>query len=60
MANAMFKRGQKVYYQVRGKNATVVASDTTRSLKTVFYVIRVDGDSKDTFNVTQLELSRAR
>lgn len=60
MAKALFKRGQTVFYHGRGKNATVVASDTRRSLKTVFYIITVDGDSKDTFNVTQLELSNKR
>jgi hypothetical protein len=60
MAKALFKRGQRVFFHGRGKNATVVAVDTGRSLKTVFYIITVDGESKDRFNVTQLELSDPR
>jgi hypothetical protein len=60
MKKVLFKRNQRVFYQVRGKNATVVASDSTRSMKTVFYIIRVDGEYSDTYNVTQLELSPER
>jgi hypothetical protein len=58
--NARYKRNGRVYYKTRGVNATVVASDNTRSFRVVYYIIRVDGDSKDTYDVPESELGTER
>ncbi|WMI33792.1 hypothetical protein SEA_PATELGO_186 [Streptomyces phage Patelgo] len=48
-----YRRGQRVYSKTWGCNATVVASDNTRSFLTVFYIIRLDGSNKDSYNIPE-------
>ena len=55
-----YKKNARVRYMTRDKNATVVASDTTRSFRVVYYILRVDGDSRDTYDVSESELRPPR
>lgn len=55
-----YKRRGRAYYSILGKNATIVASDTTRSFTKVYYVIRVDGENKDRYDVSESELDYER
>lgn len=56
MANPKFKKNDRVFFKPKKKNATIVAADPYRSLKVAFYIIRVDGESSDTYNVKENEL----
>ncbi|WNN94745.1 hypothetical protein SEA_PHREDRICK_188 [Streptomyces phage Phredrick] len=55
-----YSRGQRVYSKTWGSNATVVASDNTRSFRTVFYIIRLDGATKDSYNIPEHLLAPPR
>jgi len=55
---AKWGKGSRVYSQTYGKNATVVAVDTDNAIP--IYIIRVDGSSKDSYNVYQNQLSNPR
>ncbi|AZU97235.1 hypothetical protein SEA_EMMA1919_188 [Streptomyces phage Emma1919] len=51
---AKWNRGSRVYSQIHGANATVVAVDTDNAVP--IYIIRVDGATKDSYNVYERQL----
>ncbi|WMI33555.1 hypothetical protein SEA_KENREY_190 [Streptomyces phage Kenrey] len=55
---AKWRRGDRVYSQTYGKNATVVAVDTDNAVP--IYIIRIDGSKKDSYNVYQGQLSNPK
>jgi hypothetical protein len=55
-----YKRGDRVYSKTWGSNATVVASDNTRVFGEVFYIIRLDGSTKDSYNIQENQLGKAK
>lgn len=53
-----YRRGSRVYSKTYGSNATVVAVDNDNAVP--IYVIRIDGSTKDSYNVYERQLDNPK